>query len=443
MKFQISSRRIWAISYPVILAGLSEKIVEITDTIFLARYGIVELGAVALADATFEVAIFLTVGLAEGIQIFIARRAGQGRNAEIGHVFNQGLWVLSALSIVLMVLIRFASPWISDWVTSSDAVGTAVDDFLRIIAFAVVFHSANMAFSAFYVGISRTAVLIGATATLAVTNIALDYCLIFGHFGFPRLGIEGAAIASLAAEIAAFAFLFVFTLAKTDLRKYRLFRFTRWDVDLIGRLTAISSPVAIEVLLDGVRWFVFFVIIERLGAPALAMANIVYSCYGLFVIPIDGFAETACSMVSNLVGQGKARTIWALLRRAMTLGTVVVLPILAVSAWLPEVVLWIFTPDDVLVEGSIGSLRVIVLAVMMAIPAEMIASAVTGTGDTTATFVIELISTVAILSCAYVAAIQLQLPLAAVWASELVGVGLTLGLAYYWLRSRRWQRLHI
>ena len=71
-KVQTGSRAIWTISYPVIIAGLSEKIIELTDAVFLARYGLVELGAIALADAIFETSIFLIAGLVDGIQIIIA-----------------------------------------------------------------------------------------------------------------------------------------------------------------------------------------------------------------------------------------------------------------------------------------------------------------------------------------------------------------------------------
>jgi Na+-driven multidrug efflux pump len=119
MKIKTTSRTIWAISFPVIIAGISEKIVELTDVIFLARYGIVELGAIALADAIYGVSIFLIIGLVDGIQIVIARRAGQGRSDEIGMVFNQGLYLLTLISVVLIVAIKYISPHLTAAIMSN------------------------------------------------------------------------------------------------------------------------------------------------------------------------------------------------------------------------------------------------------------------------------------------------------------------------------------
>ena len=84
MKTEVTSRTIWGISFPIIVAGIGENVVELTDTIFLAHYGVVELGAIGIADAIFGIAIFLAIGMADGVQIMVARRAGQGRDREIG-----------------------------------------------------------------------------------------------------------------------------------------------------------------------------------------------------------------------------------------------------------------------------------------------------------------------------------------------------------------------
>ena len=68
-------RNIWGISFPIIIAGISESVVEITDTIFLAHYGVTELAAIGMADAIYSLVLFLSLGLVDGIQIIIGRRA--------------------------------------------------------------------------------------------------------------------------------------------------------------------------------------------------------------------------------------------------------------------------------------------------------------------------------------------------------------------------------
>jgi putative MATE family efflux protein len=443
MKVRATSRHIWAVSVPVIIAGLSEKIVEITDIVFLGRYGTTELAAVGLADAIYAVCLFITLGLADGLQIIIARRAGQGRLAEIGKVFNQGIYMLSATAVLSVVGIQLLSPYVTAALIRSSDITRAVDDFLQIFSYAMLFHGANLALSAFYVGISRTRVLIGATVVLSLINIVLDYILIFGHLGFPSLGIQGAAIASLAAEVGAFGVLLFYAIRQRFTQRYGLFRFGRWNGALARKLLEISYPVALDALVETTRWLIFFLIIEQMGELALACANIVYSCYALLLIPLEGFSETACSMVSNLVGQQESGKIGGLLRRAMSLSLVVVLPFLVLVLLLPEQVLSIFTSDTELIANGVNSLRVVVLAVAIVIPGEIFYSAVAGTGDTMATFVIELALTTCILAYAYVTAIRLGLPLEIVWLAEVVGWLICLTLSWGWLRAGRWRRLQV
>jgi putative MATE family efflux protein len=443
MKLQISSRTIWAISLPLIIAGANETIVEVTDTIFLAHFGTIELGAVALAAAIYEVVSFVTFGLGDGIQIICARRAGQANERGVGDAFNHGTVLLLATSLILFLIIKFASPYATAWILSSSDVRAAVDAFLGVIAFAVFFHSLNLAYSAFYVGIARTRVLIGATTALALTNIALDYVLIFGNFGFPRLGITGAALGSLCAEIVTFVFLTFYALLKGDVRRFGLFRFRRPNKAL-GKITMrVSWPAALETLLGDARWLLFFVIIEKLGEAPLARANIIYSIYALFLLPIDGFSDTTTTMVSNLIGQAKSRRVGALLRRTMTWSLILVLPLLVIALVFPQLPLAIFTADPVVLQGSVASLRVIGLAVLVVIPAEMVFSAVAGTGDTRTTLLIELVLSTIVLAYAYFAGIIFGLPLAAIWVGEIVGWLVCFLLSLLWLRSGRWKRVEI
>ena len=98
MKVRTTSGSLWAISFPIMIAGVSETIIDVTDAIFLGHYGITELGAVALADAIYMTLVVFTVGLADGIQVIVARRAGEGKREEIGRTFGQGLYLLGIAS---------------------------------------------------------------------------------------------------------------------------------------------------------------------------------------------------------------------------------------------------------------------------------------------------------------------------------------------------------
>lgn len=443
MRFRPTYRNIWGVSFPIIIAGLSETVVDITDTIFLAHYGISELAAIGMTDAIYSLALFLSLGLVDGTQILIGRRAGEENAREIGRVFNQGLYLLTIVSIVMLLVLIFIVPWLSAGLFASENVHTLTNQYLQIAAYALLFQSINLAYSTFYVGISRTRVLIGAAIVLAITNITLDYLLIFGNAGLPELGIEGAAIATLSAEVAMFAFLTMDVLRKGYVKHYGLLRFEKWNTALASRLTSLSIPVSLDALTEMTRWLVLIAIIEQLGEETLASANIIFSVYALLLIPIDSFSETICSMASNLIGQRQIDQLKTLIRRTMMLSYVSIAPLLVITMLFPELVLSLFTPDQEIINASVSGLLVIALAILIAVPADAFFSTVVGTGDTRITLAIQIFVAVYTLVFAWYAAIYKGYALEYVLLAELIGWSVCLFLSWLWFRTGFWKRLSL
>lgn len=443
MRFRPTYRNIWGVSFPIIIAGVSETVVDITDTIFLAHYGIPELAAIGMSDAIFGLALFLSLGLVDGIQILIGRRAGEENAQDIGLVFNQGLYLLTIVSVAMLLILILIVPALSAGLFASENVHTLTNQYLQIAAYALLFQSINLAYSTFYVGISRTRVLIGSAIVLAVTNITLDYLFIFGHAGLPELGIEGAAIATLAAEAAMFAFLTLDVIRKGYIRQYGLLRFEKWNAALANKLTRLSIPVSLDALVEMSKWFVLIAIIEQLGEETLASANIIFSVYALLLISVDSFSETLCSMASNLIGQRHIEQLKMLIRRTITLSYITVMPLLFMTILFPELVLSIFTPDKVLITASIYGLIVIALATVVAIPADAIYSAIVGIGDTRATLAIQVIVAIITLTYAWYAAIHKGYALEYVLLAELFGWAVCLFFSWVWFKTGYWKRLSL
>ncbi len=442
-RFLPSYKNIWLLSFPLIIAGISETVVGLTDAIFLGHYGMTELAALGLADAIYALALFLIAGFVDGIQITIGRRAGEEQHQQIGKVLNQGLYLLAGISAIMILLILWVVPLITVEVFQSIQIHKSVELYLDIAIYGLVFHAFNLALSAFYVGISRTGVFIGATLILAVTNISLDYLLIFGNFGFKEMGIEGAAVASLTAEIAVSIFFLIYVARKQYMQKYGLFLFERCNAVLLKTLAVLSLPVSLSVLVESLRWVIFFIIIEQLGESSLAIATIIFSCYALLLIPIDAFSETICSMVSNLLGQRDDKELSQLILRTIVLVYIMVIPMLGITFFFPEYILAIFSPDEKMIEGAITTLMVIVLAVFIAVPADVLTSSVAGTGDTMVTFATEVIVSLSILSYAYYAAFIAEFSLEYIWFTEIIAWVLYLFLSWLWLQSGFWKRLNI
>ena len=433
------ARRVWAVSLPLLFVEVSETIVHVIDTLFLARVGTTELAAVAVGDTILEIWLVLAIGLTEGMQIVIARRAGQGKREAVGETFAHGVVLVTVVAVALTGALKLAAPRLVPALVGSAEVAAATEEFLGLAAYGIVFLSLSYAFSALFVGLARPRVLVAAAVVLAVTNGALGYLLIFGNLGFPRMGIRGAALASVGAEVVTAAFLAFHGWRRLARNGRRLFGWHRWDASLARSLLALSGPIALQALVEAVQWLGFFLVIERMGAGALAASNVIYACFAVFVIPAVAFGDAASSLVSNLFGRAQAERVRSLVRQATRSAYVVTAPFVAVGLLAPAALVAVFGPETVVGERAVDGIRVAAATMALLIPAELWLAAVVGTGDTGASFAIQVLLGSVMVSSAYLIGIALQLPVEWVWLSLAASGGAALASSWLWLRGGRWQ----
>lgn len=437
------SRVVWKVSLPIIVAAASENLLHLIDTLFLARVGVPELGAIAIADSVLLLSLVIPLSLVEALQVLASRRAGQRRHAAVGAVFNTGILAVFVISVLTSAGLKFLWPLVGNWFVEPGLVGTAVADYLQIVAYGIFFVAGSFAYSALLMSCGKTRPLIPATILLAVTSIPLSYALIFGKFGLSAMGMRGAAFGSLAAEAVTFLFLTIYVLAAFDSARYKLFRIFHVDWPTLRLLGRISASIAAQRSLEVIRWFVFFLILDRVSPEALAIANIVYTCYVVFWIPTEGFAETSYSMVSRFVGRNQPERIGTLLHDAIRGALLVTAPFLLLALCIPRWFFSVFASE----WGSLGnggaSLRVVALAMLVAIPGEMWFGAVLGTGDTLAALGIEFVLTVTMLGIAYLTAIPLGWPIEWVWLSLPIAWAVCLFISYWWMKSQIWKRVQV
>lgn len=437
------SRTVWKLSLPIILVEATETFDHLIDTLFLARVGVMELGAIAVADSVMLLFLILPLALVDGMQIVTARRVGQRRPDAVGGIFNQSLLLVLGLSAIALVALKLFSPLVANWMVESAAVGDAVDSYLQIDAFSIPLAGLTFAYSALLTSMGKTRMLVPATIIVVVADIVLNYIFIFGKLGCPALGMRGAALGSIGAELAATVFLTVYLWRNFDFKKYGFFRFTRFDWKTTGLLGRLSWPIAAQCVLEDVRWFAFFLIIERMGMSSLAAANIVFTCYTVFWIPAEGFAETACSMVSRYIGKNRADRIGAVMRSTTGGAVLATLPFILLALFAPQWIVWVFSSEPDLLGQSYTGLRIVALTMLIAIPAEMWLIAVEGTGDTAAALGIDLLLTVVMLGVTWFTAVQLGWPMAMTWIALPITWLIGLGASYGWMKSRIWERLEV
>ncbi len=418
METSISYGRIWRIAWPIIVGGIAQNIINVTDTAFLGRLGEIELGASALGGIFYLAIIMLGFGMGIGTQILVARLEGQDKPGQIGRIMEHSLVMLLVMALLMFMVIKFLSTQFFAAVISSESIFNATVDFIRYRSWGVFFAFINVGFTSFYVGTTRTGVIAGSTLIMAAVNVFLDYGLIFGNFGMPALGLRGAALASLAAEITVTLFFVFYTVFFANKKRYRLFEWHKFDLPVLKRISGISIPVMLQNFLSLFAWFVFFVLVERLGETELAISNIVRSIYVILMIPIWGFAAASNTMVSFLIGRRIGGEILPTVYKIAGLCFIMVILFVIPTLLFPGEILRIYTTDPILIDSSLPVLRVVSGSVVCFAFAMVFYNAVSGTGKTGIALTMESLVVGIYFLVAWLLAIELRMPVAVVWTVE-------------------------
>ena len=436
-------RDIWKLTYPIILGSVAQHLITLTDTAFMGRVSVVGLGAVGLAGIFYLVVVLMGLGMGTGAQIIMARRHGEGNFSDIGKVFEQSLYLLAALALGMFLLFQSAVPVLMKEIIKSSEVYEQVMAYLMVRCWGLFFANANMAFRAFLIGTSNTLVITWSTFFMAGINILLNYALIFGRFGFPKMGIAGAALASVIAEASATLFLFVYTGRSGFQKTFALFRFRGLDIKLIVRILRISAPVMLQHFLSIGGWFAFFWLIESMGPRSLAISNMIRAIYIIMMIPVFGFAAATNTLVSATIGKGGPDLVMATIARIIRLTLLVVSITAVLILTFPGTILRLYTSDTALIGRSLPILYVITVAALFFSIGWVLFNGISGTGNTHVSLMIEIVLIIFYLFWAYLMVHRVSAPLHLVWTAEIVYASLVGVTSLAYLKFGRWREKKI
>lgn len=436
-------RDILNMAFPVMVGSIATTLLNITDSAFLGRIGEAELGASAIGGILYFVFVMIGISIGTGAQILIARRAGEKDHPAIGSIFDHSLLLLAGLSVLLFFILQVPVPSILRLAIADQHVLDATLQFINYRSYGIFFIMAATAFRSFFVGIAQTKIYGYYAFIMAGVNIILGYGFIFGHWGFPDLGIAGAGIASSLAEAIALLFLLLWLATRKGINEFGLFKFRRFDKSLVAVIVNLSLPLVVQNLLSMVAWLVFFLFIEKLGKHELAISNIVRGAYMIAMTPIWGFSVAANSMVSNVIGQDRKDDVIRLVNRILFLSFITTLVMGCLLLLFTQEILGIFTVESDLISHSLGSYHIVVLSLFFFATAIVLISAVSGTGATKMALYIEIIAILLYMVYIYYTTFISKSRVEIVWLSELVYWTFIGGAAYLYLWSNKWKSIRV
>ncbi|MEJ2595881.1 MAG: MATE family efflux transporter, partial [bacterium] len=285
----------------------------------------------------------------------------------------------------------------------------------------------------------KTKVITYTTLVLATVNIILDYLLIFGHHGFPEMGIAGAALASVIAEGFALLFFITYTMVTVKIEDYGMFSFLGFSLTRLRNIVRIAVPIMMQMFLSLAVWFVFFLLIEKLGESALAVSNIIRSILVVLLVPVWGFATATNTLVSYLIGDDRAEEVTGLLKKIILLCFIGVLIVVSTGLAFPRLLFEIYTNDRDLIEMGIPILYVISIGAVSLSFGFILFNGVSGTGKTNISLLIEVIVLAIYLLFGYAMVFIFETGVTLVWMAEILYGTLLAIFSFLYIRSGRWK----
>jgi multidrug resistance protein, MATE family len=436
-------RQILFMALPISLAMLVPQINFITNNIFLGMLGEQELASAGITGVYYLIFAVIGNGLNSGLQALIARRAGQNLPKEIGRLFFNGVWVALGIAALGIGATYLLAPIVLRTFIHDPLIAEQVVDFLLIRIWGLPFLYLYVMRNALLVGTNQTRYLVWGTLAEAVVNIVLDYAMIFGHFGFPAIGFNGAAYASIIAEASGLFVIYAVIHFKGIHKSFAFFEQTKVDFSIIKLILVMSAPLIAQFAISIMSWEYFYILVEHHGPRALAISNTMRNIFGLFGIFCWAFASTTNTMVSNILGQGKPDEVMPLIRRVVKMSLGISVFIFVILNLVPEFFLSFYSQGDEFIAEAVPIVRIVSVALLMMSVGTIWLNAVTGTGNTRVNLMIELVTIV--IYCAYVFLVleYWNLSIGWGWGSEWVYWISMFSMAFFYMRSGKWRGKNI
>ena len=369
-------------AWPIMLGAMSFVIMDFVDKVFVSRLGLDNLAAVGSAGIwAYTLGVFF-VGIAGCVSTFSAQSIGRGKKENCSRYAWQGIYISIAAGSTVLLMWPLSRPLFEPMGHTPEVLELELTYFrIRVLGFAFVAWQAALA--AFFQSIGRPIIPMYAALVGNISNIVLDYVLIFGKFGAPELGIAGAAIATVVSMGLQVALLHAVFLNDEVDREYGSRSAWRFDLVKARDLFAIGWPSGVSGFLDVASWSIFTsFIIGGFGTVQLAAHTAAISFMHLIFIPAMGLSMATTPIVAQWIGRGEIRIAKSRAYTAMRLAIVFMVTVGVTLAVFGPYLMRIFSSDPEIIR--LGHALLVLAAIFSGFDAITIVlvGALRGAGDT-------------------------------------------------------------
>jgi len=436
-------KKILKVALPAI-AGLStQMVVSLVDAAIIGRleeatYALAAMGIGVLA--TWALVSFFS-SLATGTHVIVARRFGQGNFIECGNTLNNSL-ILSLLigSVVTIIGVSLSGP-IAHFFASDETVGNYAQQYLFYRFLGIPFFLISVSYRGFFFGISQTKIFMVAGILTNLFNIIFNYILVYGLFGFPRMGIAGSGLGSTLATFSDVVFYLVIILLPSYRNKFQNFKHFKFDKEIIRGIIKISMPVSFQNVFVLIGFLSFVAITGIIGIKEQAATQAIISTLFISFLPLFGFGIAVQTLVGNNLGAGKYHLAKLYGFKTVKVATIYTIILGLIFVSVPQFVLIIITNDWSIIELAKPSLRIAGVAQIFYATGVVLANGLQAAGRTVFVMKAEMITNLLIfVPLAYILGIVFDFGLTGAWLA-LPGYIIIYSTAIFLkFRSKNWHK---
>ena len=290
------------LAYPVVLGMLGHTLIMIVDNIMVGKLGSTELAAVSLANSMIFVALSLGIGFSTAITPIVGEADAEKDTGKIRSAFHNGLFLCVILGFLLFGLVVLGKP-IMEMLHQPKEVIVLAKPFLDWVGFSLVPLIIYQGYKQFADGLSMTKYSMYAIVMANILHVIINYCLIYGIWIFPKMGIVGAALGTVISRIAMVVFMHIILSRQEQLKTYfHNFSFSEIKKETIKKIINLGVPSALQMLFEVVLFTAAIWLCGNIGKTSQAANQIALSLASMTFMFAMGLSVVSMIRVSNQKG---------------------------------------------------------------------------------------------------------------------------------------------
>jgi MATE family multidrug resistance protein len=296
-------RTSFLLAYPVMLSQLGHVMMGVADNVMVGHLGATELAGAGLANVAFNVLMLFGIGVSYAITPLVAEADGEKNNSKIVDTLRHGL-VINVVTALILVTLVFFGKKILYHIDQPEEVIILSIPYLEIITFSLIPILIFQTFRQFSEGLSNTWMPMVIVLAANVVNIILNYILIYGHLGFPAMGLNGAGWATFVSRLVMATSIALYVYHAKVFRVFRpAFVIGQYSKKLFNKMLNLGLPAGVQFIFEVAAFDFSLVMMGWLGTSALAAHQIAINLATISYMTTSGLAAAATIRVSQELGK--------------------------------------------------------------------------------------------------------------------------------------------